>query len=300
METPYTYDALTREIARLKNSYPDVITSGKIGDSLCGRVLHRLSLGRGRTRIFYNGAHHGMEWLTAALLMRFAEDCADAVKQKQLFRGVNLCDILDEVTLEIVPMVNPDGVELAARGLSEGNPNYRNLLSISDGDVSRWQANNRGVDLNHNYNALWPQSKAAEQENGILGPGPTRYSGTAPESEPESRAVADFTRREDFDLVIAFHSQGQVIYWDFNGEVPPRGQEIAEYFTSVSPYTLDKTEGIASYGGYKDWFIHTFHKPGYTVEIGLGENPLPPEQLGQIYEDTLGILVGGMTQCILT
>lgn len=300
METPYTYDALTREIARLKNSYPDVITSGKIGDSLCGRALHRLSLGRGSTRIFYNGAHHGMEWLTAALLMRFAEDCAAAVKQKQLFRGVNLCDILDEVTLEIVPMVNPDGVELAARGLSEDNPNYRNLLSISGGNVSRWQANNRGVDLNHNYNALWQQSKAAEQENGILGPGPTRYSGTAPESEPESRAVADFTRREDFDLVIAFHSQGQVIYWDFNGEVPPRGQEIAEYFTSISPYTLDKTEGIASYGGYKDWFIHTFHKPGYTVEIGLGENPLPPEQFGQIYEDTLGILLGGMTQCILT
>lgn len=295
MHAPYTYDILTQDIQRLKNDYAGIITFSSIGSSLCGRSLYRLTLGRGNKRVFYNGAHHGMEWLTAALLTRFAEECASAVKQGEKFRGINLCEIFDDVTLEIVPMVNPDGVELAVNGLSENNPNYSKLLSLSNGnDFSHWQANNRGVDLNHNYNALWDMSKAAEQENGIDGPGPTRYSGASPESEPESRAAADFTRRMQFDLVIAFHSQGQVIYWDFNGEVPPRGKEIGEYFTTVSPYVLDQTEGMASFGGYKDWFIHTFRKPGYTVEIGLGENPLPAEQLPQIYEDTIGILLGGL------
>lgn len=298
MHTAYTYDILTQEVERLKKEYPNIITYRSIGKSLCGRALHRLTIGTGSIRVFYNGAHHGMEWLTAALLMRFAEDCAVALQQGKKFGEVNLYELFDDVTLEIVPMVNPDGVELAARGLSEINPNYQNLLAMSGGDFSEWQANNRGVDLNHNYNAMWNESKAAEKENGILGAGPTRYSGASPESEPESRAVADFTRRQQFDLVIAFHSQGQVIYWDFNGEIPPHGREIGEYFTTVSPYVLDQTEGIASYGGYKDWFIHTFRKPGYTVEIGLGKNPLPMEMLPQIYKDTKGILLGGLTETV--
>lgn len=298
MHSAYTYDILTKDIGRLKNKYSDIITFHSIGTSLCGRKLHRLTIGTGSTHVFYNGAHHGMEWLTAALLIRFAEECADTLQQGKKFREVNLYELFDDVTLEIVPMVNPDGVELAAHGLSEKNPNYHNLLAMSGGDFSAWQANNRGVDLNHNYNAGWKQSKAAEEENGIQGAGATRYSGIAPESEPESRAVANFTRQQQFDLVIAFHSQGQVIYWDFNGEIPLRGREIAEYFTTVSPYALDQTEGIASFGGYKDWFIQTFHKPGYTVEIGLGKNPLPMEQLPQIYENTIGILLGGLTEAM--
>lgn len=298
MHTAYTYDILTQDIERLKKEYPGIITFRSIGTSLCGRVLHRLTIGTGSTRVFYNGAHHGMEWLTAALLMRFAEECANALQQGKKFREVNLYELFDDVTLEIVPMVNPDGVELAAHGLSENNPNYRNLLAMNGDNFSEWQANNRGVDLNHNYNAGWAESKSAEAANGIHGAGATRFSGIAPESEPESRAVADFTRSQQFDLVIAFHSQGQVIYWDFNGEIPPRGREIGEYFTTVSPYVLDRTEGIASFGGYKDWFIQTFHKPGYTVEIGLGKNPLPMEQLAKIYKDTIGILLGGLTEVI--
>ena len=77
--------------------------------------------------------------------------------------------------------------------LNEGKPN--------------WQANANGVDLNHNYDALWEVGKAAEVENGIFGPGPTRYSGETFESESESRAVANFSRSMNFDLVIALHSR---------------------------------------------------------------------------------------------
>ena len=39
-----------------------------------------------------------------------------------------------------------------------------------------------------------------------------------------------------------------------------------------------------------------YDRPGYTVEAGMGENPLPMTQFERIYHDNKGILVGGMTQ----
>ena len=154
----------------------------------------------------------------------------------------------------MVKLCYPDGVELVLHGVDKRNPNFKNLVKWN-GDFDfgkKWQANNNGVDLNHNYDAMWEESHEAEQANGIFGPGPTRYSGERAESEKESRAVANFTRFCDFDLVMAFHSQGKVIYFDFNGLQPPRGKCIGEVFERVSPYVLDRAEGMASFGGGND------------------------------------------------
>ena len=61
----------------------------------------------------------------------------------------------------------------------------------------------------------------------------------------------------------------------------------------VVGYLLAETPYNSSFAGYKDWFIQDFNKPGYTIEAGLGENPLPISQFEQIYNDNLGILVLG-------
>ena len=39
-----------------------------------------------------------------------------------------------------------------------------------------------------------------------------------------------------------------------------------------------------------------YDKPGYTIEAGLGTNPLPMSQFEKIYRDNIGILLGGMTE----
>ena len=96
-------------------------------------------------------------------------------------------------------------------------------------------------------------------------------------------------------MVIAFHSQGKVIYHNFEEKAPGYGENIAKAFCCISPYTLDTAEGIASCGGYKDWFIERFRRPGYTVEVGMGENPLPLSMLSSVYKETLPILLGAMT-----
>lgn len=289
----YTYDMMKRDIEGLKIRYP-FLEVGIAGKSVLGRNLYYIKLGNGPNKVFYNGAHHALEWITAPLLMKFIENFSKAYIREEDMRGYNTKDLWEKSTIYIMPMVNPDGIDLVLNGLQENNPYYDQLIKWNKGstDFSKdWQANNRGVDLNHNYDALWEKSKEAEEEYGVYGPGPTRYSGPYPESEPESKTVADFTRKHNFRLVLAYHSQGEVIYWDFENLASPEAKKIGELFAKASGYKLDETYGIASYAGYKDWFIDQYRKPGYTIEVGKGKNPLPIEQFDKIYNDNEEILL---------
>ncbi|MHB8034840.1 peptidase M14 [Clostridium botulinum] len=289
----YTYEIMEKDIMALKKIYP-FIQVGVAGKSVLGKNLYYIKLGNGSNEVFYNGAHHALEWITALLLMKFIEDFSRAYSEGSKIKGYNIKDIWNRSSIYIMPMVNPDGVDLVINGLQRNNPYYDDLIKWNNGstDFSKnWQANIKGVDLNHNYNASWYESKIAEESYGVYGPGPTRYGGPYPESEPESRSVADFTRNHNFRLILAYHSQGEVIYWTYRDIIPPGAREIGELFSKVSGYELSETVGIASYAGYKDWFIAQFKRPGFTIEVGKGTNPLPLSQFDKIYRDNIEILL---------
>lgn len=289
----YTYEIMRRDIQGLKARYP-FIEVGSAGTSVLGRNLYYIKLGNGPNQVFYNGAHHALEWITTPLLMKFIENFSRAYANNTLIRGYNIRDIWNRSSIYIIPMVNPDGVDLVINGLERNNPFYNQLLQWNDTGLpfsQVWEANIRGVDLNHNYDALWQEYKELAEELGYGEPGPTRYPGPYPESEPESRAVANFTREHNFRLVLAYHSQGEVIYWNFQNLAPPEAREIGELFSRVSGYELEETYGTASYSGYKDWFIQEYRRPGYTIEVGRGRNPLPITQFSQIYEDNEELLL---------
>ncbi|WP_251859753.1 M14 family metallopeptidase [Clostridium sp. Marseille-Q2269] len=289
----YTYEIMENDIRALKARYP-FIEVGVAGRSVLGKNLYYIKLGSGPNEVFYNGSHHALEWITTPLLMKFIEDFSRAYSENGEIKGYNIEDIWNKSSIYIMPMVNPDGVDLVINGLQRNNPYYNDLIKWNNGSTNfsqDWEANIRGVDLNHNYNASWYESKMAEESYGVYGPGPTRYGGPYPQSEPESRAVADFTRKHNFRLVLAYHSQGEVIYWTYRDIVPKDAREIGELFSKVSGYELEETTGIASYAGYKDWFISHYIRPGYTIEVGKGENQLPISQFDEIYKDNIEILL---------
>lgn len=289
----YTYDILERDITGLKRLYP-FIETGSAGQSVLGKDLYYIKLGTGPNKVFYNGAHHALEWITTPVLMKFIENYAKAYAERRAIRGYDIRRLFERSTIYILPMVNPDGVDLVLNGLQPDNPYYNQLLqwNRTGRPFSQvWQANIRGVDLNHNYDAAWEESKAAEAVYGITGPGPTRYSGPEPFSEPETRAVRDLTLAVDPRLVLAYHSQGRVIYWNFMNLAPPEALRIGQALSRASGYALDQTYGIASYAGYKDWFIQDYRRPGYTIEVGRGRNPLPISQFPIIYNDNEGLLL---------
>ena len=128
---------------------------------------------------------------------------------------------------------------------------------------------------------------------GFTSPAPRDYVGSFPLSAIESKSVYNFTLEHDFKLILAYHSQGEVIYWKFQNFLPHSSKYIGMQFANISGYLLDLTPPESSWAGYKDWFIKNYNLPGYTIEVGLGENPLPLSQFNKIYKDNLGILVLG-------
>ena len=289
----YTYEVLDYNVRGLKARYPFIGVEVP-GKSVLGRNLYALKIGVGPNKVFYNAAHHSLEWITSPLLMKWLENFAEGYVMNSNIRGYNIRDLYNKATIYIMPMVNPDGIELVINGLQPTNPNYANLIRWNNGsmDFSRtWQANNKGVDLNHNYNAGWEEYQQVQRELGITGPAPSKYSGPSPESEPESKTVADFTRRINPRLVLAYHSQGEVIYWNFMNMATEEARRIGEMFEGVSGYILEETYGTSSYTGYKDWFIKEYRRPGYTIEVGKGENPLPISEFPEIYNDNEELLL---------
>ena len=293
----YDYDALMRGVERFQSRYP-FCEIFSIGKSVAKREIICIRIGNGPNKIFYNGAHHGAEWITSALLMKFIEEYLECY-----INGKRICDIpadflIENVTLYVVPMVNPDGVDISINGARKYTADFPRLFrqNKNSSDFTLWQANFNGVDLNHNYDALWELSREGEQRAGISGPGPTKYAGETPFSEPETRAMKKFTEENEFKLTMSFHSQGREVYYSFNDKEPVYSCFVAKALTLGTPYIAAIPYGTASYGGYKDWFIQDFRRPGYTIEAGFGENPLPISQFDEIYNDNIGILVGGITE----
>lgn len=147
------------------------------------------------------------------------------------------------------------------------------------------------MDLNLQFPAGWELAREIKKKNGYFAPAPRDFVGVAPLTEPEAVAIYNLTLSIPFDLILAFHSQGKVIYWKYLDYLPSNAEEIGNLLAKASGYSLDLTPPESSYAGYKDWFIQTFQKPGYTIEVGLGESPLPLTDFPQIYQDNLGILV---------
>ena len=148
-----------------------------------------------------------------------------------------------------------------------------------------------GVDLNLQYPAGWLQAREIKFDQGFTRPGPRDYVGRAPLTQLESRALLGYTEFIDPALVLAFHTQGQLIFWTFRDIQVPGAEELGREFARLSGYTLADVPYESSFAGYKDWFIQEFRRPGYTVEAGSGVNPLPLEQFPEIYDACLGILV---------
>ena len=294
----YTSALLALIVEGLSVRYP-FLRVGRAGQSTLGRPLYTLSLGRGEKEVFYNASHHANEWITTPVLLQFVEQYSQAYAQDGTLFSVSARTLYRETTLYAMPMVNPDGVDLVTGAIGSGQQAYDNARALAADypDIpfpSGWKANIMGVDLNLNYPAGWENAKEIKFAQGFTSPGPRDFVGTGPLSETESRAVYDFTRAHNFLLTLSYHSQGEVIYWKYLDHLPENSYEIARIFGRVSGYAVEQTPVASGYAGYKDWFILEYNRPGCTIEVGLGESPLPLSQFPRIYADNLGILTLGM------
>lgn len=269
------------------------ISYGTLGKSHEGRSIPFLQFGTGMRGCLYVGGHHGMEWVTTVALLFFLEELAQGGRVK----GIPLEYLRETRRLTVVPLLNVDGAYLQSGALSEEEDPYRAVKILMNGgaDFSHWQANARGVDLNHNYNAGFAAYKAIEKELGITGGCSGRYAGERPESEPETYALASWIRRERPTLLLTLHTQGEEIYTPAVLAKSERGKRLLRDIASLTGYRYATPLGPAAYGGLTDWAVTALGIPAFTLECGRGENPLPPQVGFGIYHRLRGLLFRAMT-----
>ena len=292
---PVTSESCDRMIREIVQTYP-FCRSERLTSTAFQRPVQTLVIGQGPRKVIYSASHHANEWITTLVLLKFAEELAAAIQAGGRIFGRDAKEISDAATIYMVPMVDPDGVDLVVGAIGPGDIQYDLAQRLAQDYPSipfpdGWKANLLGVDLNLQYPAGWLQAREIKFSQGFTRPGPRDYVGRAPLNQFESQAMAGYTEFIDPELVLAYHAQGKEIYWQFQDIEVPGARELGEEFARVSGYTLTEAPYNSSFAGYKDWFIQRFRRPGYTIEVGEGINPLPIDQFDQIYRDNLGILV---------
>ncbi|USK73411.1 M14 family metallopeptidase [Peribacillus frigoritolerans] len=288
-DKPYEYQSLLDDLEVLSCHYP-FIKVESVGKSVLGKELLEVRIGQGEKIIHYNGSFHANEWITTAVLMKWLNDFLLAVTNDRTLCGMDCMPYYRDMSISMVPMVNPDGVDLVLKGV-EAAEGKVDVLKINNGNPAfyAWKANIRGVDLNNQYPANWEIEKRRKIPKA---PAPRDFPGETALSEPEALAMKELAIRRNFERVLALHTQGKEFYWGYEGHEPEQAENVAREFEERSGYRAVKY--VDSHAGYKDWFIQEFKRGGFTIELGKGINPLPLSHLPGIYEDSVKILMAGL------
>ena len=259
----YSSSILQINLGSLKRLYP-FLSVVSAGTSVLGTNIPVVKIGNGPKKVFYSASFHANEWICSPLLMKFLADYCFTYSNDLTIFGINAKNLYNSCTIYIMPMVNPDGVNLVTGEISPNSSLYTNTRLIANNYPNipypdGWKANIRGVDLNLQFPAGWEQARRIKFSQGYTSPAPRDFVGFGPLTEPESLAIYNFTLQHNFRLVISYHTQGEVIFWQFQNYNPPRSLYIGNQFARVSGYSLEETPFNSSFAGYKDWFIQNYN-----------------------------------------
>ena len=285
------YESIRRIVYQIKAGNPHAGVF-PIGRSVLGRGLFAVNIGGTRgTTVFAGGLRAG-EWLTTLLLFRFCEDILQAVAQGSTLGGVDVARALENRPLTIIPCANPDGLEIAAHGPATAGVLAGKVSAIRNSYRRRcWQANARGVDLAHNFDANWQAQLCSAQKQKAEGPAPACYGGSRPGSEPEARALTGFCTGSGVRQLYEFQAHGEVIHCSYGPHTPSCSQLMAQVLASSCGYRVCPPRGAATHGGFAHWFVEQLHRPGFTVRVGKGRTPLPVEELEPTYQKLMEAMV---------
>lgn len=264
---PYTYDIMQSDIAELKDLYPQFIEVGSIGSSVEGRDLTLLKIGSGDEKLLLVGSHHAREYITSTYLMNAVDKYLSSAAKAEQVGGYDIAALLEKVTVYVVPMLNPDGVNLVINGVQSVDDVVAvSSMAMLKSTYAEWKANINGIDLNRQYPCHWDEKKQNTDE-----PSSEMFKGTKSASEPEVQAMMALCESNDFAIAASFHSKGEIVYWADSGTVDSvhGAESVTDAVCEVSGYRkMPVSEDPASYGaGFENWFRQEFSRPGLCIEL---------------------------------
>ncbi len=291
MERFYSCEEMYAKMRKLARQYPQFIHLDVIGISHDQREILSLTMGNPRKVLFCTAGVHGRESINPVILIHIMEDYAQAYQGKQdLHRQpYTIYELLREYGICFVPLVNPDGYEIASRGFKRVRDlKLRQSLRIQDIPSREWKFNARGVDINRNFPCCSYRPQNA---------------GDRPASENETKALIHLFHSCDSVGYVDFHSRGKIIYYYRNAmsrDYNRYSHRLAKYLQSLSDYDIggSEEEFFTPYSGGNsvNYYSEVLKMPALTVETVEESAPFPlhtryqKETYEEIHYIPLGIL----------
>ncbi len=257
-----SYSSVQKEIKALAKEYPDLISVSSIGKSVQGRDLTMMKVGKGKLKACIIGGIHARESITVSYVMRCVEEFCVAYESKSgEFANFDMKNLLENYTLYIVPLSNPDGLEIiSGRATPEVKITYRGDMTIED-----YKANANGVNLNKNFPLLWDKI-----DNKVTAPDPEGYKGPSAGSEPETKALMKLCNNNDFAWMTSVHVRGDCVYWSdsLNPSVGASEKIVNILKDRCDFYKCNTSTDVNGFGGgFENWFRQQFKRPGFCLEL---------------------------------
>ena len=232
-----------------------------------------------KPRFFLMAQIHAREISTGDMAWRWIDHLTT-----QYGKDTEVTKLMDSTEMWVVPITNPDGVEIVQQGgnspkLHRKNANDTNGASCGFGQI--------GIDLNRNSNTHYGQSGTSTDPCSEI------YRGPGASSEVETKALEGLmgkifpdTRGEGDTTPASADTKGMMItlHSYTNGIIFPWGHKagaktgndaklraMAKDMAGITGYTYGTANEVVGYtasGGTDDWVYDKLGVPGYTFEIG--------------------------------
>ncbi|MCL2486973.1 MAG: Ig-like domain-containing protein, partial [Oscillospiraceae bacterium] len=209
-EAPYLADRVNKCVAAMAEAYPEMVEAEPIGETVCGREIMMMKVGKGSRKVFVGAAMHSTENVTTNFTLRCIEEYIESYYGSGKYGKYNIKKMLDTFTLYVVPSINPDGLDIVN---GEDMPLWTGGEEPDPPKTGRpWReehrGNTNGVNLNANFPFRWHDVPGRKTEPSLDG-----SAGSDEMSEPEAAALVELCRANEFEWMFSMHCVFNKIYW---------------------------------------------------------------------------------------
>ena len=292
----YMYDDLCNDLTELRNTYGSKMKLNSIGLSADNRSIFEIVIGTNNAKrdIYFVAGICGAEYMTSLVAMKQVEYYLHYY-DAGYYDGYSFADLFDNVRLHIIPMLNPDSVEISQHlraGIRKSELNDK-LKEWHDRDqtsggvnlnmdnyLQLFMANAEGTDIRKNFPYQWDLAASNAE------PGSKGYRGNEAGDSAEVKALLHSISTSKPALLIAYHTTGSKIYYQYgqSEEILSKAKSYGTLLGKMMTYELsEKKMGEEGYGSVSGYCNNVAAIPSLTVHLGNGSAPLHLNEFSAIW-----------------